>query len=508
MADNGMYDNRIDVQEQQEGEDYIQIYMSDIWRGLVKFWWLFIVLAVIIGGAVFLKSFTGYKPMYKASATFTVKTRSNLVNGTDSYSFYYDRSTANLLSGTFPYILESNLLQEAVCSEMGIETLPATISASSVPNTNMFTLTTTGKDPQVVYDVLIAVINNYPTVAEYVIGNTEMDMILIPTVPEEPYNRFEYRDKTLKGALIGLALAAVWVVIYAIFRKTIRKKADIQQQLNQKCLGVVPDVYFKKYKRDIDTRVMWTNPRIGSGFLESMRLLRNSVIHACNREKVLMVTSTAPGEGKSIVSLNLAIALSKAEKKVLLVDADVRCSAFPILLDFDKQEKDGRRAGYLYGRKVLDRTEFYAVLEIKDEGIHFLTFDIPDKKTGQLFKMHKFKQIIDAVKKDYDFVIIDTPPSGMIADASLIAEAADGALYIIRQDGIRVSRIRSSLDDLIANDTKILGCILNGASSGISGYGDNYGYGYVGSRYAAKGGYGYKYGYGYGYGYGSRKNDK
>ena len=122
------------------------------------------------------------------------------------------------------------------------------------------------------------------------------------------------------------------------------------------------------------------------------------------------------------------------------------------------------------------------------------------------------KEIIDKCKEIADFVIIDTPPSGIVSDASIIARHVDGGIYVVRQEYARVSSIREGLDILTGSGMQMMGCVLNNASSGIgSGYGYGYGYGY--GRY----GYG-RYGYGYGrygrygrygkYGYGQNEEKK
>ena len=106
--------------------------------------------------------------------------------------------------------------------------------------------------------------------------------------------------------------------------------------------------------------------------------------------------------------------------------------------------------------------------------------------------------MFDEPRDSNDYILVDTPPCGLISDAMFIAQHADAAVFITYQDAVRISRIKKNLDTLMSTDIRILGCVLNGTAQGFSGYGyGKYGYGY---------GYG-KYGYGYGYGeYG--KSDK
>ena len=102
---------------------------------------------------------------------------------------------------------------------------------------------------------------------------------------------------------------------------------------------------------------------------------------------------------------------------------------------------------------------------------------------------HEYKRIFDEVRDDYDIVLVDTPPCGLVSDTIFAAQVSDGAVYVVYQDTVRTSKIRSGLNNLVASDVKIFGCVLNGALSGFSGYGHGYGYGY-GYRYGKYGKYG------------------
>ena len=108
------------------------------------------------------------------------------------------------------------------------------------------------------------------------------------------------------------------------------------------------------------------------------------------------------------------------------------------------------------------------------------------------------------LRKNYDYVIVDTSPIGLTSESAVFGSVSDCAYLVVKHDDVRVSRIRTSIDTMLSSDVQLAGCILNGASSGIGGYGYGYKYGYGGYHY------GYHYGYGYksGYGYGSSNDNK
>ena len=147
---------------------FVSVYLNDIIKGLQRFWWVCVAAAIIFGSYSAISQKLNYRPLYQSTVTLTVNTQNAnpAINGVSVYSFYYDSTTASLLSTTFPYILNCNLLQEAVCESLGVSGLPAKLQASAVEGTNMFTLTATGSDPQMTYNVLQSALENYPSVAK------------------------------------------------------------------------------------------------------------------------------------------------------------------------------------------------------------------------------------------------------------------------------------------------------------------------------------------------------
>ena len=93
-------------------------------------------------------------------------------------------------------------------------------------------------------------------------------MIASPELPTTPINALEWQKETVKSVMTGLLIGAVWIVLYAVLRQTVRTKEDVQRELNQTCVGVLPQVTFKRYKRKIDTNVLLSNPLLGNDFME------------------------------------------------------------------------------------------------------------------------------------------------------------------------------------------------------------------------------------------------
>lgn len=485
-----MNNNNINNNETNDSTVEIKVLLGDIWRGVIKFGWIALALAVILAGIQFYRSYVRYTPVYKVTATFTVHTENKVLSGEDgvkAYSFYYDRETADRLTTVFPHIISNKLLQKQVCEELGVDSMPASVSASGVQGTNMMTLTAKGNDPQLTYDTLLSVIENYSSVAEYIIGRTKLIMINEPVIPEKPSNTTEWLSSVMSAALIGLVLGFGWVMVYAILRKTIRTKEDVRNVLNQHCVGMLPQVVFKKYRREINKNIVLTNQLVGNEFFESLRLLRGSIQGLLsNGEKSVMITSTAPSEGKTVVSVNLASIFARDDKKVLLMDADLRDSGIQEVIEAEDFEKER-----------IEENEYFCIDLVKSLGFYLMTFKEDIESIQKIIRNDYLKEKLNNISKEYDLILVDTPPCGVISDASIIARVVETVVYVIRQDAVLQASIRAGINSMLETDARFLGCILNGTVGGIGGYGSYYKYAgyYRYYNYSSKYGYSSRYGY-------------
>lgn len=482
-------------------EDNMSFYYSDFCRGFKKFWWVIVIACVFCCTFNVFRYHKNYTPMYKAEATFTVSTQDKVssINGISAYNFYYDASTASHLSSTFPHILSSNLLQEAVANDLNLSSLPVSLTASSVSGSTMFTLSASGYDPQLTYDALISTMENYPDIAKYVVGNIKFNIITSPILPTEPYNKPDYFKGVFKGVTYGLIIGLGFLLCYAALRTTIRTKKDIRANLNIRCLGVIPYIIKKNPKKE-DEEPLLINSKLTDGrFPDSIRSIRSVVKNALkNDKKVIAVTSTVAEEGKTTVCANIAMSFGAMGKKVLLVDCDLKKPSVLKTLGVNEDE--------LQYSTVTDK---YKIAYLEKHKIDVMTL-VADNNINEIVNSGNLADIFSFVKADYDLIFVDTPPCSVVSDAMFVAQASDGVLYVILQDTARISKIKGGLDSLMSTDSEILGCILNGAQASVMGYGyykayNKYGY-YRGygkygkyGKYAKYSKYGYSNGAGYGY---------
>lgn len=505
MADENLREEN-SKQHDTDKKPEVSIIVADALKGIKKLWWTFPVAAAVLCVCLCVYTISGYVPTYTASATFTISVaETSSTDGTSStYAYYYNSSAAEQLAATFPYILSSSVFLDVVMEDLGVSSINGSISASALSSTNMFTLSVTSTNPQDAYNILISVMDNYPEIAQYILGDTQMNIQIPPNIPTEPDSGIELLEPLLYGLGVGFGVFVLLVVLYALTRKTVRTRDDIKYKLGQRQLGTLGMVHFKKHTGDFDDSVTILNSRIPDVFKESIRVIRIRVMQeAQSAGNVIMVTSTIPNEGKSTVALNLAIDIAKQDKTVALVDGDMRN---PTIRQICGITGDNGELG-----AVLTKKQSNFTLEKDTEtGLYILGcakgISRPQEKAGS----KEFKGVIESLRKGMDYVIIDTPPCGALPDAAVISECCDGIIYVIRQDYTNIAGVMNAMESISYPKSKIIGCVLNMAETGVSGYGYSaygygykYGYGYGYGRYGY-GRYGYgRYGYGrYGYGYG------
>ena len=250
-----------------------------------------------------------------------------------------------------------------------------------------------------------------------------------------------------------------------------------------------------------------------SGFYlrEAYRSLRTNVEFAlANTEgcKVVMVTSSMQSEGKSITALNLAITFAQMEKKVLVIDADLRRPKQARLMN---QNTQTGLSNLLMNPKQLST----AIIKNEEHGIDMIfAGDIPPNP-AELLASPRMKTVLAELRERYDYVFIDTPPVDLVVDAVALSSQCDGVIYVVRAGQTERGAVLHGMEQLKYAGANVLGFVFNGATADtVRGYG-KYRYrkfAYYGKygKYGKYSRYGYRYGYGYGYGYGyhSLRNDK
>lgn len=478
------------LDRQEEGYIDLSRLLHEFWSVLRRMFWLPLALMVLVGGLWLLRGWISYTPMYASEVTFTIHVNSASTSDFSGSYSYYEKTSADQLSKTFPYLVQSDYFQLRLRQAMGVEAINGSITAATIPDTNLFTMRVTSPDPDDALAILEAVVEVYPQAADYVVGSTGMELLTQPTAASEPYNSFRPLRTLCKGGLLGLALGLALLLAFAAVRRTVRTPEDVQRKLNQQCLGTLPAVTFKRRKSGTGELLTLQNPHIPAAYLEGTRSLRIKLLRLLSEAnyKTILITSTMPGEGKTTVATNLALSLSRNGARVILIDADLRKPSVKRALGVTKPS-----AGLGDALSLDDPAAAAGMLLEQEPGSLWLLAGDSASQDTRRVDAAALRRVMNALGRDVDYVIVDTPPCGLLADSMNIARAADCVLYVLGADAVPLPQVLDGIQFLDEVGTPLLGCILNGVTGGSHG---GYGYG-------SYGGYGYGYG-GYGYGYSHR----
>ena len=447
--------------EQEEGLIDITEALSDYFR-IFRRMWVWILLFIVVGaGIAYFRAMTGYTPMYRASATFTI----NIQSSTDETgtTTFYDNAAAEQMAKTFPYILTSDVLRRQVAKNMGTTGISGSIEAQVTENTNLLTISVTDQDAERAYTTLRAVVKNYPDISEVIIGKIYMEQLDETGIPASPINPPNFKRSAVKGGILGLLLVAIWTGILVVTRRTVRKEGDIQKRAHMKCLGTVPEVQIKKRSRKYQPRLLLTDEKYEKILQEPLRMLRNKVEYSAHeyKAKTFLITSALAGEGKSTVAVNLALSLAQAGRKVVLIDCDLRHPSDREILGME--QGDGLKE--VLEQKAEIQKCLLSAKKIgleSDMNLIFLPGGEPIEDGSELLSSDRMRRILQIVEKWADYVILDSAPAGLLTDAVVLAQYADAALFVVRKDFARVNYIMDGLEHLAESRIQIVGGILNG----------------------------------------------
>lgn len=475
-----MSEHRIDIETgKQDDEIDLGRLITGMWKGFLKLWWLVLALVLAGAGGVTLYQRVFTDPLYECTATFTVTTGSET---TGSYTFYYDSTTADQMSKTFPYILESSFFRNALLEQLGTDTLNGSITAETIEESNVVTMRAESPSAGDARAILDAAIEIYPETARFVLGDIHFNMLNEPSTPTIPFNQMGIRKSIAYGALGGLFVSACILGVLALFRRTVQDQEDMKEITSLKCLAAVPVVHLKARKNQKQSSISVLDERQPYGYRESMRGLKVRLTRKMNASgsKVLMITSTVPGEGKSVIAVNLARLLASDGKNVLLVDGDLRKQNDASLLSIRGRYN---LRSVMRGQKSPEEL----IVRSKKNGLYFLGNTKRMDQPAPVLSSGAVKEFFAQIRDKMDYVIIDSPPCGMFQDAGLLAEYSDSILYVVKYDSVPKRQIRDGIISLSGNHASFVGYVFNDMPEATGAYG-----------------YG-RYGYGYGYGYGRRR---
>ena len=448
---------------------------------------LLIIFALIFGLGSFYVFFM-QKPKYEATATVIVssdKSNTNLPS---------EVATNKNLIDTYTQVVKSHRVLDKVKSDMNTELsysdMLGMIEVSAIKGTEIISIATTDRDAEFATKMTNKIAEHFVKEIAKIYNDRNINVLDSAVAPTEPANIKVGRQEIIAFAAgIIVSVSVLFLVFY--FDRSVKTSEQVESQLHLPVIGKIHMIDAEKErlkrrqralalkaKKDGDTTenaeneeetseeiskedlsselILKNNPK--SIISEDFRTVRTSLDFSLvgKNNNSLVLTSTAPNEGKSFVAANLAIAFANTGKKVLLVDADMRLGRQHEIFELSNQaglsnllvETAGDRL-----RKYVQKTEI--------ENLSVVTRGVTPPNPAELIDSKQMEKFIATVKSKYDYVIIDSAPVYNLADPLIISKKADRTMIVCRANKTNIDHVRDGLKSLQAIDANIAGVILN-----------------------------------------------
>lgn len=441
--------------------------------------WRLILICAIGAVAVGVVATLLATPQYQATARLFVTTATA---GPDDSSF--DAYQGGLFSqqrvASYADLVGGRELAASVAKDLDLELTPdelaANVTALSVPNSVILDITYTDPSPRraqaiaqayaVALTEMVRELETQPGSDLAPIKATVVDPATLPAVPSSPNV-----PRNLALALgFGLVLGIAAAILRELLDFTVKTQEDLEGVAAPPLLGTVP------YDAGIRTQPLVTSLSTHSPRAEAFRVLRTNLqfVDVDVPDKVFVVTSAVPEEGKTTTSVNLAITMARAGLRTLLVEGDLRRPKASATLGLDHSIGV---TTVLLGRVALrDAVQTHA-----ESGLNVLASGAVPPNPAELLQSNAMAELLKQVRVEYDVVVVDAPPLLPVTDAALLAVQADGAIVVVRHGKTTRDQVTQALQRISQVGARSVGVVLNMSPTrrGGNSYGYGYGYGYA-----------------------------
>ncbi|HZK39573.1 MAG TPA: polysaccharide biosynthesis tyrosine autokinase [Clostridia bacterium] len=435
---------------------------------IVKKLWILAVVALFLGACFFLVARVLHVEEYRSKTVIAI-TQTTYITALDkdgneikvvSKQSIYDENDAN----KYQVLLKSDHIagkvSSAIPGQYTRQEIVASLALSKALTSGIFTIEVTNEDEHFCDVAIHAIKQEFP---EYLKSFDPSLGVVVINDPQKPVvsNKHQPLKMGLLGFFIGAFLVVLILYISEIIRDTIKSADDIRYRLNIKVLGIMPTI--DQYKRVFSNKKLMRCPilnnenKVSFSFIENFKAIRTKIENSVkdNEHKVFAVTSTFENEGKTTVAVNLACVLSQKGKSVLVIDCDLRK---PSVMRMVGIREDGKNGVIQVVKKEAAYTD--AIKYVKSLGIFVLPSGGTTNKSTEIVGSVEFEKILEQVRKEFDYVIIDTPPAHVVTDCLVLAPLVDSLIFVIRVDYARTKEIVNTIEDIEGTNVDLIGSVL------------------------------------------------
>lgn len=292
-------------------------------------------------------------------------------------------------------------------------------------------------------------------------------------LPMQPYNIHHTKDIAI-FLIAGMVISFAYIMIIYVFDNTLKKEEDIENYIYVKSLGSIP-VYHDKNQEIIQTKN-------GKNYItECLNNIRTNILYmnSAKNAKTVLVTSCTPQEGKSWVSANIATSFAKTNKKVLLIDADMRKGRAHRIVKVKNTKGLSNYLQVMTGNLKKDiRLGKDYIQETKIPNLHILPNGTIPPNPSELLGSSNMKELIALLKTAYDIIVVDAPPCKLVTDSILLSTIMDSTVLVVNAETTKIHELNEVKKSIQTVGGEIIGAILNKKKTKAKSYSESYSYGY------------------------------
>ncbi|MEI6578964.1 MAG: polysaccharide biosynthesis tyrosine autokinase, partial [Eubacteriales bacterium] len=394
---------------------------------LLKRWPVIVITAFIGGLLLWVYSSVYITPIYSAQATMIVNKSQYQASEQNQYT-YNDLILTQKLVKSYIIIMTSEQNLELVKTElkssknldyeMPVSAIKSSLNIQGIGETEVLQITASNPNPRVAADIANALLKVSPATIIRVIKAGSAEVIDTATPPSQPVSPVVWQYGAI-GAFLGLMLSVSLIFLRDFFDNTFKTEDDIRNVLELPVITSLPEISKEGAKI-----VTGETP---FDYREAFKVLRTKIQFSAidGKMKKIAVTSSGPFEGKTTVSINLALTMAETGQRVLLIDADLRKPKIHKTLNLPVEPGISN---------ILTQQEDLANAIKKIEGydsLDVITCGVIPPNPAEMLGSNQLELFIASVENDYDYIIFDTPPVGLVADTAVLAKLLDGIVWVV-----------------------------------------------------------------------------
>lgn len=460
------------MDNQQHNRDFI-LRLTCVISSLLKKWKnIFLCMLICAIGLDVYKTLT-YVPQYSSTMTAI------LDSGENTYSSL--QGTVAYIK-TLDYIFNGQVIKNDLVEKLHTQDLNMSCKITSMNNTNIVNIQVLAKTKRISYLALNEIVNWYQAHMQDYNFTYKIEVIEDARLNEYPINSNNHINNFIRGFVVSGILICLVLGLICYFKDTIKTPKDIQYHIDCRLFAKIPKELKprgKKFWKRKKQAILITSLKTSFHYKEAIKKLRSQFEQSAQKHHYhsLMITGSLENEGKSSIAANLALALAKNGKKVLIIDADIRK---PSLHKIFELKTDRTINTYLEGQKNWESQIEY----LKKYNLFVMCASQDLKNAEELTHSDAMKNLIQLTSQEFDYVIVDSSPARYLNEPIILNEMVDASLLVIKQNEATTPIINETISRLVNAKNNLIGCIYNASVLDVLKEQKVYGYRYGYNRYS------------------------